>query len=267
MAWGEVSWLCKTTCHDNEVRLKVESARDLICIKGRKGSKPGTLFFSDCFGKICMTTCQPTGFTESQDSCSWVYFSLGGKSNLLPLDRIGMSPVCSSLLTHWCRCDCFFPHNNPLKLFSWLSVWGISLSECPARLIQIQFFTYRPCALKCQSFCLLHSWLEALRVCKGGGPFPRVPWVHYGCGASHASVEEGRSGKNEWMKATLLLLPLNLLLAVFYLSFLLNTHLSSWGSVSPWALQGDLPLFKRVTHQRLFFQPQPFPVRAPSTQK
>lgn len=199
MAWGEVSWLYKTTCHDNEVRLKVESAQDLICIKGRKGSKPGILFFSDCFGKICMTTCQPTGFIESQDSCPRVYFSLVGKSNLLPLVRIGMNPVCSSLLTHWCWCDCLFPHNNSLKLFSWLSVWGISLSECPARLIQIQLFTYGPCALKCPSFCQLHSWLEALRVCKGGGPFPRGPWVHCGCGASYASVEEGFSGKrSEW---------------------------------------------------------------------
>lgn len=118
MAWGKVSWLCKTTCHDNEVRQKVESAQDLICIKGRKVSKPGILFFSDCFGKICMAIYQPTGFIESQDSCPWVYVSLEGKSNLLPLVRIGMNPVCSSQLTHWCWCDCLILHTNPLKLFS-----------------------------------------------------------------------------------------------------------------------------------------------------
>lgn len=196
MAWGEVSWLCKTTCHDNEVRLKVESAQDLICIKGRKVFKPGILFFSDCFGK----TCQPTGFIELQDSCPWVYSSLVGKSNLLPLVRIGMNPVCSSQLTHWCWCDRLFPYNYPLKLFSWLSVTsagGISLLECPA--LQIQLFTCRPCALKCQSFCLLNSWLETLRVCKGGEAFPRGPWVHCGCGASHPSVVEGCSRKmSEW---------------------------------------------------------------------
>lgn len=66
MACGEVSWLCKTTCHDNEVTLTVEPAQDLICVKGRKVSKSKLLFFSDCFGKISMTISQPAGFIESR---------------------------------------------------------------------------------------------------------------------------------------------------------------------------------------------------------
>lgn len=49
MACKEVSWPSKTNCHGNEVRLTVESAQDLLCIKGTKVSQPRILFSADGF--------------------------------------------------------------------------------------------------------------------------------------------------------------------------------------------------------------------------
>lgn len=70
VASGEVMRLCETTCCGVELRLTVESAKDMIWLKGRKapGVKAQGLVFLRLLRKVWTMTSQPTGFVESMGS-------------------------------------------------------------------------------------------------------------------------------------------------------------------------------------------------------
>lgn len=132
--------------------MSLESAQDLICIKGTKVSQPRILF-SAGFGKTQVLTSQPTGFGESLGSVPRACFSLGGTSDLLPSVRVGMTPVLSPQPTGVDVIVSFpltIPKMIPLSVSYLCRRKLIGVSAC---LIQIQLCTRGLCPEVSLSFC------------------------------------------------------------------------------------------------------------------
>lgn len=133
--------------------MTLESAQDLICIKGTKVSQPRILFSAEGFGKTQVLTSQPTGFGESLGSVPRACFSSGGTSDLLPSVRVGMTPVLSPQPTGVDVIVSFpltIPKMIPLSVSYLCRRKLIGVSAC---LIQIQLCTRGLCPEVSLSFC------------------------------------------------------------------------------------------------------------------